>query len=279
MDVISVVWIADLVDGAGCGAIVRRIYEATDQCGNIARCVQFIERERIELSAQVILGGPYLPGPDTMRTTINSLLPNTQPYSAPPYNYGGSEFLPVLPAHIVDWVLVEIREAADVDVVVAQRAALLTSEGLVVDLDGVSPVTFYAPNANYYVSIRHRNHLDIVSNATIDFTAGSGMADFTAAGISSGTVLNSDSGRYIMIKGDVTGDHQVKYNGSGNDRNAVLSVVGTLTPNNVLSNIYHVADVNMDGTVKYNGSANDKNEILNSVGLTTPNNIMVGQLF
>jgi hypothetical protein len=276
----TVEWLFDLVDGTGCNRVVRRIYRAVGGCGNIARCVQYIYRApRIELTGQVILGGPYVPAPDTMRTSINSLLPHAQPYSGAPYNYFGSEYLAAFPGNIVDWVLVQVRSSTDQNIVIAQRAALLTKAGNIVDLDGVSPVSIFAPLAHYYVSVRHRNHLDIKTNATVNFTGGSASVNFTMAGVSSGTVLVPVSGKYVMIKGDVNGDHLVKYNGSGNDRNAILSAVGTLTPNNVLSNVYHNADVNMDGSVKYNGSANDKNEVLNTVGLTTPNQIVVGQFF
>jgi hypothetical protein len=279
-DGLTVQWIQDIVTGTGCTRIVRRVYEAVDGCGNIARCVQIITRQpRIELDGQLILGGTYVPAPDTMRTSINAFLPNMQPYSGAPYSYGGSETVGAFPANIVDWVLVELRDMTDSDIVIAQRAALLTSGGQIVDLDGVSTLSFFTSPAQYYVSVRHRNHLDIITDATVDFTGGVGTVDFTAGGVSSGTLLNTTSGKYAMIKGDISKDHLVKYNGSSNDRNAILSVVGTLTPNNILSNVYHDADVNMDGFVKYNGSSNDKNEVLSTVGLTTPNNIVVGQFF
>jgi hypothetical protein len=82
---------------------------------------------------------------------------------------------------IVDWVFMELRTGpSGLTTVVNTRAALLQADGDVVDTDGVSPVAF--PNAsagNYYVAIRHRNHLGArtlnpiaVSNATplVNFT-------------------------------------------------------------------------------------------------------------
>jgi hypothetical protein len=276
----TVEWLFDLVDGTGCNRVVRRIYRAIGGCGNIARCVQYIYRApRVEMDGQVLLGGPYVPVPDTMRTSINNLLPHSQPYNGAPYNYMGAEYVAVFPSNIVDWILVELRDMSNSSIVIARRAALLTKSGSIVDLDGVSRLSFFAPLTHYYVSVRHRNHLDIISNNTINFTTGIGTVNFTISGVSSGTILNSTSGRYVMIKGDVNGDHQVKYNGSNNDRIAILTAVGALTPNQILSNVYHNADVNMDGSVKYNGSDNDKNAVLNTVGLTTPNNIVVGQFF
>ena len=180
-----------------------------------------------------------------------------------------------MPANVVDWVLVELRDMVSQDVV-SQRAALLTADGDIVDLDGVSPVVFYATPDIYYVSVRHRNHLDIISTGTVDFTGGSGTIDL--AGQATGQV-EVETGVYAMYMGDVTGDQLVKYNGSNNDRVAILIAVGIATPNNILANTYHPGDVNMDGQVKYNGANNDKNAILSVVGLTTPNNIIVGLLY
>jgi hypothetical protein len=53
--------------------------------------------------------------------------------------------------------------------------------------------------------------------------------------------------------------------------------VGSTTPNNSVSG-YWREDVNMDGVVKYTGSANDRDIILTKVGSTTPNNTRVATL-
>jgi hypothetical protein len=275
-DGVTVEWLFDIVEGSGCGQVVRRVYRAVDGCGNAARCVQFITREEVlELNAQLLLSAPYMVADDTMRTTINHLLPNSQPYSAEPYYYGGSEYVGTLPADIVDWILVELRDKST-QAMVAQRAALLRSDGQLVDLDGASNVLFYMPEDHYYVSFHHRNHLDIMTSTTIDFTSGVGTVN--CKGDPSGQT-EVEPGVYAMYKGDVNGDHLVKYNGSNNDRVAILNAVGVTTPNNILNNVYHPADVNMDGQVKYNGANNDRNAVLSTVGLLTPSNIIVGQLY
>jgi hypothetical protein len=90
-------------------------------------------------------------------------------------------------------------------------------------------------------------------------------------------MIEVNLGMWAMIQGDVNGDHAVKYNGSNNDKNAILNYIGILTPNNILDG-YNRYDVNMDGVVKYNGSNNDKNAVLSVVGLLTPNNIVNGQM-
>ncbi len=67
---------------------------------------------------------------------------------------------------IVDWVLLELRSAAPPASPIVTRAAFILENGSIVDLDGLSPVAFRGiPNGNYYVTIRHRNHLGIPTAA------------------------------------------------------------------------------------------------------------------
>lgn len=69
-----------------------------------------------------------------------------------------------IPADVTDWVLVELRSGSDPASIVGQRAAFIKSDGSVVDLDGTSPVSFFGiPAGDYYIAVRHRNHLGIRS--------------------------------------------------------------------------------------------------------------------
>jgi hypothetical protein len=81
----------------------------------------------------------------------------------------------------------------------------------------------------------------------------------------------------MLWAGNGRTDYQLKYNGSNNDRNAILSVVGINTPNNVVPG-YHLADYNMDGLVKYNGANSDRNVLLSNVGINTPSKIIHDQV-
>ena len=61
---------------------------------------------------------------------------------------------------IVDWVVLEVRSPNDPSLVISSRAALLQSDGNIVDLDGKSNVQMTGiASGNYYVAVRHRNHL------------------------------------------------------------------------------------------------------------------------
>src|SRR4030095_7739138 len=68
---------------------------------------------------------------------------------------------------IVDWVFAQLHRSSD-NVVISTEAVLLQRDGDVVDVDGtgavVNQINFAGELAgNYYVSIRHRNHLGVRS--------------------------------------------------------------------------------------------------------------------
>jgi uncharacterized protein YjdB len=61
---------------------------------------------------------------------------------------------------LVDWVFVELRDKSSNTLVLNTRSGLVQRDGDVVDLDGVSPLKFPGLKMdNYYVVVRHRNHL------------------------------------------------------------------------------------------------------------------------
>jgi hypothetical protein len=82
---------------------------------------------------------------------------------------------------IVDWVFIELREGISGSSTVAYtRAALLQADGDIVDVDGSAVVTF--PNAvsgNYFVAIRHRNHLGCRTDAQVAVSSATPLIDFT----------------------------------------------------------------------------------------------------
>lgn len=81
---------------------------------------------------------------------------------------------------IVDWVFLELRTGtAASTTVVNTRAALLQKDGDVVGMDGVSPVRFYMPDGNYYLALRHRNHLGFRTAAPITLSSNPAVVDFT----------------------------------------------------------------------------------------------------
>lgn len=180
---------------------------------------------------------------------------------------------------IVDWVVVELREAGTPAHVVASCAALVQRDGDVVALDGTSPVSMEVAPGNYHVAIRHRNHLGAMTANALALGGTATSVDLTTAVLATfGTdAQRSIGGINVLWNGDVTFNHQLRYTGTGNDRDPILVRVGGTTPNNALSG-YYPEDTNLDGLVKYTGSGNDRDRILVGVGGASPNNTRTEQL-
>ncbi len=136
----------------------------------------------VMLAGKVFLQGPFDNGTTLMQDNLrtNTLLPSREPYSlASNFTLGLQNNEVLAPAAVfnvtgndavVDWVILEIRDAAMPENVIASRAALVQRDGDIVDSDGVSPVKFIGvPTGDYHVAVRHRNHLGVMTNATVSF--------------------------------------------------------------------------------------------------------------
>ncbi|MDX1409145.1 MAG: ASPIC/UnbV domain-containing protein, partial [Saprospiraceae bacterium] len=235
-------------------------------------------KRRVEFDVRVYLEAAWDPVGDTMLASLNSMLPDTQPYaSLEGYSYSGDETAGTIPPDAVDWVLLDILTPDSLDLI-ARRAALLRTDGQIVDLDGSAYISLHVPPGSYVLGVRHRNHLDIHTTSPVYMNGDTVIADLTTTQIASDVLQEVETGVFAMRSGDANGDHRIRYNGSVNDKNAILDAVGLSTPNNVPAG-YFQCDVNLDGLVKYNGSINDKNQVLDQVGLGTPNQIVTGQFF
>lgn len=269
-----------------CGATVDLVAKALNcgytlkpKAGSVDFCFEDTAVELVDLSLNlsVFLGGPFSGG--SMNTSLNSLLPLEQPYGMSPYFYNGSETVDSFDADVVDWLLVSLRSAGNIQDKLSEVAVLLHSDGTVTDVDGNENIVFGKGLAGEYkVAIHHRNHLDIVTDDAVTFEGTPVVLDFST-GLSS--VMRLVSGTYVMYAGDVNKDHRIAYDPgyAYSDAEYILNEILGGDSGEVLLNVYHVGDVNMNTNVKYNGSANDKNVILSSVGIITPTNVIIGQFY
>ncbi|GGG03858.1 hypothetical protein GCM10011344_00240 [Dokdonia pacifica] len=141
----------------------------------------------------------------------------------------------------VDWVLVELRDATDSSIIIASQSALIQRDGDVVSVTG-SDVSFNIPQGDYFVAIKHRNHLGIISANTVALSSSTTSLDFSA----DSTLANGDSlalvdignGVFAMYAGDASGDGNIL---NTDIINAISNLGGT--------NVYNSADSNMDGNI------------------------------
>ena len=119
----------------------------------------------------------------------------------------------------------------------ASAAGLLQRDGDVVATNGSSSLTLSAPSGSYYVVLRHRNHLGVMSASPLALTGSSSTVDFTLSGTATfGTAARKDvNGMQVLWAGDVSSDGLLQYTGNGNDRDPILAKIGGTVPTNTRS--------------------------------------------
>ena len=202
-----------------------------------------------------------------------------QPFNTVAYGnlgYNGTESVSpsiftstVATTDIVDWVLLELRSAPPPAAPIATRAAFILENGSIVDLDGVSSVTFRGiANGNYYITVRHRNHLGIRTATTqlldgslgsnptpalYNFTTGQSQA-FQDASIVTNAAMAQNGSNFLMWGGNANLDLFVRVTAQGippipSDVSYMLGILLGGNPNTTL-NGYSVGDMNMDGRTR-----------------------------
>ena len=244
----------------------------------------------VQVSPKVMLQGaaidPITGDENLMRDDLRtaSLLPITSPYSD---NAVCNPFVFDVTGDdaIVDWVWVELRASSDNTLVIDGQSALLQRDGDVVSADGVTAVGFNDVSAgNYYVVLKHRNHLGIMTNTTIGLVQTETTLDFTDAddeityGSNAQTTFGMQTDILGMWTGNANEDALVQYLGGNSDAPIILATVLN-APGNFINfptyivNDYSANDVNMDGNTQYSGTNPDTPFILQNV-LAHPGNFL-----
>ena len=288
-------------------------WTATDECGNTATCTFDVEITPLTYSGcldiHVFLQGAFDPVNGLMHDSLRSkgFIPSAEPYSTPDYSAGfthvgggggeliadpASVFSTTGPNAIVDWVFIELRSHLDSALVVETRSALITRSGQIVDVDGVSPLCFAnMSHPAYYVAVRHRNHLGVMTANPIQLDTAGIAIDFRY-GVQpefdfgtthpNGVNYTGLAQRQVtttvraMFAGNANSDHRLKYQGAGSDRNVILAQLLNFPANSFNEYNYGFAfgyfsgDTNMDGQLKYLGPGNDSNILLNNLINYTP---------
>lgn len=250
----------------------------------------FILKPRLSLNVKAVLEGPFDADSGLMRDSlrVKGLLPIAEPYAALGYAHTGggggeatsSAVLAVSGANaIVDWLVVELRDAANPALRIASRSALLQRDGDVVGPDGISPVQFSVKPGHYHLAVHHRNHLGAMTASPVECSVALRAYDFTGGAIATfGTDGTKDIGGIRALwAGDASANGLLQYVGEGNDRDPILSAIGGSTPTNTVSG-YQPTDINLDGAVRYIGQGNDRDPILVNIGGNLPTATRAAQL-
>jgi hypothetical protein len=230
---------------------------------------------------------PYIVNADNLMRDdlrVAGFLPTTEPYTVLGFSgvsSGGvvtTAFNVTGPNAIVDWVLVELRNPSSASSVSIRYAGLLQRDGDIVDVDGISPLAIPVAAGNYFVSIRHRNHIGVLAAGvtslneiatSLDFTNGT-VATF---GVNAQVVIG---GVNALIAGNTNANETVIAQGPSSDRTFVVArIIGE--PTNIagvttfILTGYENADANMNGTAIAQGVGSDNTYILNLILNTSVN--------
>ncbi len=274
----------------------------------------------LTVGSRAFLQGAYVATTGLMNDNLRALplgpssntanFPDTDPYRATPYssifthtnnavletitNSSVVAAQAIADNNIVDWVFLELRNtnASPGNTIQQTRSALIQRDGDIVDIDGVSPVTFNnLADGNYLLTVRHRNHLglsiDQTSPRTINDTKSTAFSTNvidmrtatepqlfgTAAAFTTNTHPSLGTVN-VLWGGDASGNAIVRYQGSNgptgpNDRTVLLQSLGSIE--SAVFNGYFRGDLNMNRIMRYQGSngptaPNDRTVLLQFLG-------------
>ena len=164
------------------------------------------------VEAKVFLEGAYDTATDSMSLDLytGGNIPTTTPYTEDDRSVSS------VPADVVDWVLVQLRSFAD-GAAVASRSAFLSADGRVVDDDGTTgQIPLSVSAGDYFLVVRHRNHLAVMSNEVHTISNGaSTQYDFSSGSSSSekhygtGGAVELETNVWGTWSGDINQDGEV----------------------------------------------------------------------
>jgi len=193
--------------------------------------------DSVLVSIQYFLEGSYQSG-GVMSTDlqVQGCIPLESPYDDAPIS------MAEIPENCVDWVLVELR-ASPLDTSVAFASFFLTDDGIVTDTSGSAILAIRDVAAgDYYIIIRHRNHLSVMSGTTVSLNeTASGHVNFTSGSDQYyGTLACTEveNGVWAGAAGDVNGSGIISHA----DREGFLSI-------NAFG--YLMEDLNLSGIITY----------------------------
>lgn len=151
-----------------------------------------LQTSAVLLSVKIWLEGAYKV--DRMLTTLNEkgVIPLTSPYASAPRTKS------LIPHDVVDWILLELRSTPD-GIADFSGSYFLQKDGMIVDIDGVTNELALAGvgEGDYYIVIKHRNHLAAMSAFPVNLNQSSvTFYDFSTSGES---FYGTEGGKQLLV--------------------------------------------------------------------------------
>ncbi len=126
---------------------------------------------KVKVDIKIFLEGPF--NSNEMTTNLGSSIPLQAPYSEDPRTVSS------IPADITDWILVQLRTTAN-GTAIASHSAFLRKDGKIVSDNGTTEYIEIPASANdYFIVLKHRNHLAVMSANAISLSNTVTSYDFT----------------------------------------------------------------------------------------------------
>lgn len=163
----------------------------------------------VRIQTSFFLQSGYDPDTGKLSTGLRDagLVPLQSPYPEDP------RAVKAVPAGVVDWVLAEIRSTAD-GPAVDQVSVFLNEDGeLVSDLGTTPKFAADAPDGDYFLVLKHRNHLPVMSRNRITLVKGNStlypFADDSTRYAGRDAARELETGVWGLWGGDINQDGQV----------------------------------------------------------------------
>ncbi len=183
------------------------VFAGNTDCDNTGTPAVIDNRAKIK----IMIEGYFDESTGRMNTSLsdNNIMPLIQPFNVAPFNYNGFEVVSTIPANVVDWMLVELRDSNDLNQIIHQQAVFLRNDGSLITLDGQEEILFNGVDTDsYYIAVHHLNHLAVLSSQPHPIEKTPTIYDFTTeAKAAMGTEqLQVKGSHYLMTSGDFDGN-------------------------------------------------------------------------
>ncbi|MBN1673119.1 MAG: PKD domain-containing protein [Kiritimatiellae bacterium] len=157
------------------------MYSATDRDGNPRILNGTVDMGAYELafaaSIRVLLQGAYDTNTHAMSTVLNAAgaIPAASPYAA------DQRTVSSVPPDAVDWVLLEFRQSTNGPAVFSRSMFLRANGQLMTDDGSTAFVVDVTSGDSYWLVVKHRNHLSVMSASPVTFSSSAVSYDFSTA--------------------------------------------------------------------------------------------------